>query len=86
MPEKPSRSSPVADGHVELLELPHAHDLVLVLVEGVEHLLGLLGREAELVVEEEDRVLLVQASRHPVLDVLVEDRLHLLPAGGRGSP
>ena len=70
---------PVADAHVELLELPDAHDVVLVLVEHGEHAVGLLVAEVELGLEHRQRLVSLE-STHVVLDVPVEYLLHFLPA------
>ena len=70
---------PASDTHVELLEFPDAHNVVLVLVECVEHGVGLFVSKTELGLEHRHGFVSLQSS-NVVVDVPIKYLLHLFPA------
>ena len=67
-----------------MLELPEAHEAIVVCVEVVKQFLSALSAQAELVCHQAQRGAPRQAARHDALwCVLLEQRLHRRAAGER---
>ena len=71
--------SPHTDNVVEMLELPHAEESILVSVEVVEQQLRLVALQGKLILQHRHCVLFRHSPAHAGLSVLFKYALHLGP-------